>query len=412
MLIPLLCALALAAPADDVKFQKRVDRILGRTPLIDGHNDVPWAYRSRANRRLGALPFDRDTTDIERPMHTDLPRLREGQLGGVFWSVWIPTELEGPEAVVTVLEQIDVVHRMVERWPDDLELALTARDVRRIHKEGRIASLIGMEGGHSIGGNLAVLRATYAAGARYMTLTHWETLPWADAATDAPKSDGLSPFGEEVVREMNRIGMLVDLSHVAATTMHDALDVAEAPVIFSHSGAYAINPHPRNVPDDVLDRVKENGGVVMVDFLPMYVSKDVHHWHADQRAERAKLESMNLGDPEAVEAKVATWTEAHPAPMADLATVADHVEHIAKRIGIEHVGIGTDFDGMRSAPTGLEDVSAIPNLLVELAKRGYTDDELAGVAGENVLRVMERAEAAAVQLKQARGASEADLEEK
>ncbi len=411
MLLPLL-TLALAAPADDAALRKRVDKVLAKTPLIDGHNDVPWAYRARANRRLGALPFERDTTGIERPMHTDLPRLEKGQLGGVFWSVWIPTELEGPEAVVTVLEQIDVVHRMVERWPQQLELALTADDVRRIHKEGRIASLIGMEGGHSIGGNLAVLRSTYAAGARYMTLTHWETIPWADAATDAPQSDGISPFGEEVVREMNRLGMLVDLSHVAATTMHDALAVSEAPVIFSHSGAFAINPHPRNVPDDVLDEVKANGGVVMVDFLPTYVSEDVHLWGAEERAERARLESLHLGDPDAVEAGVEAWTTEHPSPKATLATVADHVDHIAKRIGAEHVGIGTDFDGMRDAPTGLEDVSAIPNLLVELARRGYTDEQLAGIAGENVLRALERAEAVAVELRRTRPASEADLEEK
>jgi len=411
-MLHLVLALALAGPTGDAALQKRVDRVLARTPLIDGHNDVPWAWRARANRRLEDLPFETDTTGIERPMHTDLPRLQAGQLGGVFWSVWIPTDLEGPEAVVTVLEQIDLVHRMVERWPDELELARSSGDVRRIHKQGKIASLIGMEGGHSIGGNLAILRSTYAAGARYMTLTHWETIPWADAATDEPLSDGLSPFGEEVVKEMNRIGMLVDLSHVAATTMHDALRVSEAPVIFSHSGAYAINPHPRNVPDDVLDEVQENGGVVMVDFLPSYVSKDVHVWGAERRAEKARLESMNLGNRAAVESGLEAWEKENAPPVADLATVADHVDHIAKRIGWEHVGIGTDFDGMGSAPTGLEDVSQIPNLLVELARRGYTDEQLAGIAGENVLRVMERAEEVAVQLRKARVASEADLEEK
>lgn len=407
-MLALLSLLAFAAPTD-AALQKRVDKVLAKTPLIDGHNDVPWAFRNRAGRKLDGLPFGTDTSALERPMHTDLPRLKAGQLGGVFWSVWIPTDLEGPDAVVTVLEQIDVVHRMVERWPGDLELATTAADVRRIHRDGRIASLIGMEGGHSIGGNLAVLRSAYAAGARYMTLTHWTTLPWADAATDAPLSDGLSPFGEEVVREMNRLGMLVDLSHVAATTMRDALDVSEAPVIFSHSGAYGINPHPRNVPDDVLDLVKGNGGVVMVDFLPAYVDAEVHRWQGDKRAEVARLESMHLGDPHGLEAAGEAWEAAHPGPRTDLATVANHVDHIRARIGSAHIGIGTDFDGMNDAPAGLDDVSMIPALLVELARRGYTDDELAGIAGENVLRAMEQAEATAVRLRATRPASEADL---
>jgi len=410
-MLSLLCALALALAAapDDAKLRKRVDKVLARTPLIDGHNDVPWAVRSRAARRLDDLPLDGSTAALERPMHTDLPRLRQGKVGGVFWSVWIPTRLEGAEAVVTVMEQIDVVHRMIERWPDTLELALSADDVRRIHRQGRIASLIGMEGGHSIGGNLAALRASYLLGARYMTLTHWKTLPWADAATDAPVSDGLAPFGEEVVREMNRLGMLVDLSHVSAATMHDALDVAEAPVVFSHSGAYAVNPHPRNVPDDVLARVKANGGVVMVDFLPTYVSEEVYTWSTERQAEQARLEALHLGDPATAESELAAWEEDHPKPRSTLAQVADHVDHLVEQMGVAHVGIGTDFDGMRDQPDGLDDVGAIPELLVELLRRGYTDDDIAAIAGGNVLRALEQAEEVAERLRRERPASEADL---
>jgi len=410
-MLTLLLSLALvhAAPDADAALRKRVDKVLARTPLVDGHNDVPWGVRSRAQRRLDELPLHDSTEHLERPMHTDLPRLRDGQVGAVFWSVWIPTSLEGPEAIVTVFEQMDVVHRMVERWPDTLELALTADDVQRIHRAGRIASLIGMEGGHSIGGNLAALRASYAMGARYMTLTHWKTIPWADAATDAPANDGLSPFGVEVVREMNRLGMMVDLSHVSAATMHDALDASEAPVIFSHSGAFAVNPHPRNVPDDVLDRVAKNDGVVMVDFLPTYVSEEVYTWSTLREAEAARLEALHIGAPAAAEAALAAWEEAHPKPRSTLAQVADHVDHIRKRIGARHIGIGTDFDGMRDQPDGLDDVSAIPELLVELLRRGYSDDEIAGIAGGNVLRAMAATEVVAERLRAERPASEADL---
>jgi membrane dipeptidase len=401
---------AAAAPSDDDALRRRVDKILAKTPLVDGHNDTPWALRSRVAGRLGEVPFDEHTHDLERPMHTDIPRLRAGGAGAVFWSVWIPTSLEGPEAVVTVLEQIDLVHRMVERWPDHLELALTADDVRRIHKQGRVASLIGMEGGHSIANNLAALRTTYRAGARYLTLTHWQTIDWADAATDAPEHDGLSPFGEEVVREMNRLGMLVDLSHVSAPTMHDALDVSAAPVIFSHSGAYGVNPHPRNVPDAVLDRLPDNGGVVMVDFLPNYVSEAVFTWWTHRQAEAARLEALHLGQPVAAEQALAAWEAAHPKPRSTLGQVADHIDHIAKRIGPEHVGIGSDFDGMHDQPDGLDDVAAVPALLVELLRRGYSDSEVAGIAGGNALRALQAAEEVAARLQTERPASEADLE--
>ena len=397
-MIPLALFVTASASADDAALHRRVDRILAKTPLIDGHNDVPWQFRSRADLDLAALPFAEGTDALDPPMHTDLPRLRAGNLGGVFWSVWVPTDLAGPEAVVATLEQIDTVHRMVAAWPDDLTLALTADDVRRAHRRGRIASLVGMEGGHSIGDSLGALRMMYAAGARYMTLTHWRHTSWADAATEDPEHDGLTDLGREVVAEMNRLGMLVDLSHVSAATMHDALQVAQAPVIFSHSGAFAVNPHPRNVPDDVLDRVKDNGGVVMVDFLPTYVSREVFEHRAARRAEEARLEVLFLGNPDARSAAMDAFDEANPTPRSTLAQVADHIDHIRDRIGSEHIGIGTDYDGMGDAPDGLSDVSEIPALLVELLRRGYSDAEVAGIAGNNVLRALSAAEDAATRL--------------
>jgi membrane dipeptidase len=406
----LLLLPALAAPPSDEALRARVEKILARTPLIDGHNDVPWAYRDRVGRQLDALPFGTGTADLDPPMHTDLPRLRAGRVGGVFWSVWIPTDLEGADANRALIEQIDVVHRMVERWPGDLTLATTAAGVRRAHRDRQIASLIGIEGGHSLGGSLAVLRDAHRSGARYLTLTHWKTTDWADAATDAPRHDGLSPFGVEVVAELNRLGMLVDLAHVSAATMHDALDASAAPVIFSHSGAFAVNPHPRNVPDDVLRRLPQRDGVVMVDFLPSYVSAEVHRWHAAKDAEEARAASLHLGDAAGAEAALNAWIAVNPEPRATLAQVADHIDHIRAVIGAKHVGLGSDFDGMNDAPDGLDDASAFPALLVELARRGYTDEELAGIAGENVLRVMEAAEAVAARLDTERFASEADLE--
>lgn len=401
--------LALSLPklvmAADPALERRVDRILSRTPLIDGHNDVPWQVRRRADMDLAGIPFESGTGELEPPMHTDIPRLREGRAGGVFWSVYVPTDLDGPEAVMTTLEQIDVVHRMIERYPQDLQLALTASEVRRAHRKGRIASLIGMEGGHSVGNSLGALRMMYAAGARYMTLTHWHHTDWADAATQPPVHEGLTDFGRSVVREMNRLGMLVDLSHVSAGTMRDALEVSEAPVIFSHSGAFAINPHPRNVPDDVLDAVKANGGVVMVDFLPTYVSAPVAASRAARRGEQARLEAVHLADSDAVQAGLEAWDEANPTPRSTLADVADHIDHIKARIGAAHIGIGSDFDGMGDQPDGLDDVSQVPALLVELLRRGYSDAEVAGIAGGNVLRVMAAAEAVAVRIQRERPSS-------
>ncbi len=389
LLLP--CALYADEPTDMVR------RVLERVPLIDGHNDAPWSIRSRVENRLTRFDFV-DTTGLERPMHTDLARLRQGGVGGQFWSVWVPTDLDGPEAVQTVLEQVDLVHRLNAAYPNDLELAWSADDVRRIHAEGRIASLIGAEGGHSIGESLAVLRSLAALGVRYMTLTHWQSIPWADAATDTPSVGGLSPFGVEVVREMNRLGMLVDLSHVSAEAMHDALDATRAPVIFSHSNARALNPHPRNVPDDVLRRLPDNGGVVMVNFGSFFVSAPFVERYAGSEAEEARLETLFPGDPEAREAGLDAWLAAHPMPTVTLADLADHIDHIRAVAGIDHIGIGSDYDGVGSLPEGLEDVSTYPALLEELARRGYSEADLAKVAGLNVLRVMEAAERVASEM--------------
>jgi membrane dipeptidase len=384
-------------PATAAEREAIVREVLREVPLIDGHNDAPWAIRSRVSNHLGDFDFF-DTTALERKMHTDLKRLREGGVGGQFWSVWIPTDLGDAEAVVAVLEQIDLVQRLVARYPDDLEIALTADDVVRIHADGKIASLIGVEGGHSIDSSLAVLRMLYGLGARYMTLTHWINVPWADAATAAPEHDGLTPFGELVVKEMNRLGMLVDLSHVSAGVMHDVLDMTRAPVIFSHSNAFALNPYPRNVPDDVLRRIPENGGVVMVNFSSFFLSREVTLRQADSEAEEARLEALFPGDPQAVETGVDSWNAAHPAPAVTLGGVADHLDHIVEVAGIDHVGLGSDFDGIRNVPEGLEDVSGYPALLAVLLERGWSREDIAKLAGLNVLRVMRQTEEVAVAL--------------
>jgi len=387
-----------------------VRRVMDEVPLIDGHNDTPWSIRSRVKNRLTRFDFS-DTSGIERPMHTDLRRLRAGGVGAQFWSVWVPTDLEGADAVQTVLEQVDLVRRLTAAYPDDLELAWSADDIRRIHADGKIASLIGAEGGHSIGESLAVLRSLAALGVRYMTLTHWQSIPWADAATDAPAVGGLSPFGLEVVREMNRLGMLVDLSHVSAEAMHDALDASRAPVIFSHSNARALNPHPRNVPDDVLRRIADNGGVVMVNFGSFFVSAPFVERYAGSEAEEARLETLLPGDPGALEAGLDAWLEAHPMPQVTLGDLADHIDHIRNIAGIDHVGIGSDYDGVGSLPEGLEDVSTYPALLEELARRGYSEEDLAKVAGLNVLRVMESAERVASEMSSELAPSDVLLED-
>ena len=399
---------ALAAEGPDLA--ARVARILRDVPLVDGHNDMPWAVRSRSKGSFEALDLSKDTSKLSKPMHTDIPRLKRGGVGAQFWSVWVPTTLSSDEAVRTTLEQIDLVHRLVARYPETFEPATTADDVVRIHRAGRIASLIGMEGGHSIGRSLGVLRMMYRAGARYLTLTHWENTAWADAGTDDPEHGGLSPFGEEVVREMNRLGMLVDLSHVSPDTMRDAMRVSEAPVIFSHSGAYALSSHARNVPDDVLKMMPEDGGVVMAVFLPAFVSEKVRKHHGKARAKKKRLMALHKKNKKALEAAMRRWRKANPAPKATLAEVADHIDYIVKIAGVDHAGIGSDFDGMRDAPEGLEDVSAYPALLEELLRRGYSDEDVGKIAGGNILRVMRRVEEVSARLRRLRGASERRLE--
>ncbi len=373
-----------------------VRRLLREVPLVDGHNDLPWQYRRRAvtpgRISIEAIDIARGTGEFDPPIHTDLPRLREGGVGAQFWSVYIPVDLAGATAVQAVLEQIDIVHRLLARYPDSLELALSADDVVRIHRAGKIASLIGLEGGHSINDSLAVLRMLYALGARYMTITHSRNTGWADSATDDPEHDGLSRLSEEVIREMNRLGMLVDLSHVSEQAMHDALDVSGAPVIFSHSSARALTAHPRNVPDAVLRRIPENGGVVMVTFVPGFVSEEVRAWHAAEDAEESRLAAMHPGDPERRREELERWRGEHPRPRATLAQVADHVEHVIEIAGIDHVGVGSDFDGISSTVDGLSDVSHFPRLLAELLRRGHDEEAIRKIAGLNILRAMRAAE--------------------
>ena len=397
---------------DGAVLHARVVRILKTTPLIDGHNDLPWEIRERFKSDPAAVDLKSDTSRLPVPaegaaLMTDIPRLRLGMVGGQFWSVWIPVEIKGYEAVQTTLEQIDLVKRMVARYPDDFEMAYTAADVRRIHRHGRIASLIGIEGGHQIDNSLPVLRQMFDLGARYMTLTHVLDTDWADAATDVPRHHGLTPFGLEVVREMNRLGMLVDLSHVSPETMRAALAASEAPVIFSHSGARALVDHPRNVPDDILALVAKNGGVVMVNFCPCYVSAAVNQWAADRAAEQARYSSppyggLYIGQPERAAAALEVWDEAHPQPQATLAQVADHIEQVRRVAGVDHVGLGSDFDGIPGGPVGLEAVDRYPALLEELMRRGWSDGDVAKLAGENVLRVMAAAEQVAARLRSTR----------
>jgi membrane dipeptidase len=417
---PLLAALLLASPAlaTDSTAQ-RLDRILAQTPLIDGHNDLPWEIRTRFASDLSKVDLSRSTLSLpvpegSPPLMTDIPRLRVGHVGAQFWSVFIPVEVQGPAAVQMTIEQIDLVRQMCARYPNDLAMAYTASDVVRLHKAGKVASLIGVEGGHQINNSLDVLRAYYDLGARYMTLTHSNNTAWADSATDNPAHHGLTPFGKEVVREMNRLGMLVDLSHVSADTMRAALAVSEAPVIYSHSSARALVDHPRDVPDDVLKLVAANGGVVMVNFFPGYVSEARRRWDADRAAEVARYNSppfggLYIGQPERAKAALAEWERAHPKPAVGIGDVADHIEHIRKVAGVEHVGIGSDFDGIPEAPTGLDGVDKFPVLLAELARRGWSDADLAKVAGGNALRALARAEEVSARLRATRLPSTATL---
>jgi membrane dipeptidase len=364
--------------------------VLQRAPLIDGHNDLAWEIREQFGSNLDLVELAASVPET----HTDLPRLRRGCVGGQFWSVYVPSTLAGEAAVAATLEQIDLVHRMIRRYPGDLELAVTAADVERSFAAGRVASLLGAEGGHSIANSLGVLRMLYTLGVRYMTLTHNHNVPWADAATDEPGCGGLTAFGRDVVREMNRLGMLVDLSHVSADTARAALRAAAAPVLFSHSSARALCDHPRNVPDDVLAELAVNGGVCMVSFVPEFVSPACREWDLELAAEmgRRGLDYRDLAAR--VEVRDA-MTRGRPRPAATLAQVADHIEHVRAVAGIDHVGIGADYDGTERLPEGLADVSCYPCLIAELLSRGWTEDDCAQVAGGNVLRVLRAAESVA-----------------
>jgi membrane dipeptidase len=383
--------------------------LLSRHPVLDGHNDLPWTLRV-------ADGVDVDTTDLAGPVssiQTDLPRLARGGVGAQFWSVYVSADLAGETAVTTTLEQIDLVHELIRRYPGTLELALTAADVERIAASGKVASLLGAEGGHSIGCSLGTLRALYALGVRYMTLTHNRNLPWADSATDERAAGGLTAFGREVVREMQRIGMLVDLSHVSPDTMRDALDTAEGPVIFSHSSALAICDHPRNVPDPILARLPDNGGVCMVNFVPSFVSQACRDWEREfaEDMKRRGFDLKNVPGRGQMREERAAWVAEHPRPRVTLSEVADHIDHVRAVAGIDHVGIGSDYDGVDWLPEGLEDVSCYPALIAELLDRGWSEADCGKLSSGNIVRTMHEAERAARAISANRGPSRSKIEE-
>jgi membrane dipeptidase len=398
-MIALALLLAQAAPAAAAPIPQRIERLLERTPIIDGHNDLPWELRERYETRVDAIAPDKDASKAPWPLQTDIARLRRGHVGGQFWSVWIPATAQGPRAVEMTLEEIDIVRRMAATYPDALRLATTAAEVRAAMKAGRIASLIGVEGGHQIDANLAVLRQFKALGVAYMTLTHSQSIDWADSSTGTVRAGGLSPFGKQVVAEMNRLGMIVDVSHVADTTMAQALDVSKAPVIASHSSARALADVPRNIPDDLLKRIGETGGVVMVNFYPAFVSAK---WRAWDQARGAFAKSVGVENDtydQRAPALLIDWDRAHPEPAVTVSDVADHVEHVARIAGKQAVGLGGDFDGISgTGPVGLKGVEGYPALFAELSRRGWSDAELSALAQGNVLRVMERVEAVAKEM--------------
>ena len=395
-----LLAPTLAAQPTDPHLE-RARRVLRATPLIDGHNDLPWAIR-----RAATSPMDVEAYDLRKRTsgHTDLERLRAGMLGAQFWSVYIPGDIADSGYARVQLEQIDIGRRVIAKYPE-LQWALTAPEIRRAFRDGKIGSLLGVEGGHAIENSLGALRVYFDLGVRYMTLTHNVTLDWADAATGEQRHGGLTPFGEEVVREMNRLGMLVDLSHVSPGTMSDALNVTQAPVIFSHSSARAIADVPRNVPDSILRRLPANGGVVMVTFVPAFISPEIVARARRRSQMEAETRTRLGGDSLAVSREMAAWDAANPAPRATLAQVADHLDHIRRVAGPDHVGIGGDFDGIDEVVQGLEDVSTYPALFAELSRRGWPEPDLRKLAGENMLRVMERADAVAKRLQRERSPS-------
>lgn len=389
-----LMALPTLAQAQEVTAQERarIERILRRTPLIDGHNDLPIAIRRQYDGDLDRLDITGDTSALERPLHTDIPRMRRGGVGAQFWSVYVPASLTGLDNTQAVIEQIDLTRRMISRYPRHFEYAETAADIVRIHRAGRIASMLGMEGGEAINNNLALLREFRRMGVLYMTLTHSANTAWIDSATDAPAHNGLTDFGREVIAEMNRIGMLVDLSHVSAQAMRDVIAVARAPVIFSHSSAFALTAHPRNVPDDVLELVRANGGVVMVNFNAPFISEEFRQWSARRSGKQAEFRALHPGDAAAAAQAFAAWEAANGPPAATAAQVADHVEHIARVAGVAHVGLGADYDGVTYLPEGMGGVDGYTLLFAELMRRGWRDADLAALAGGNLLRVLRAAE--------------------
>jgi membrane dipeptidase len=383
----------------------RVADLLRSQPVIDGHNDLLWEARQRVG-----YDFDRLDVAGDCPTHTDLPRLRRGGVGGQFWSVFVPASLAGDDAVSATLEQVDAGHQLVARYAGELAFARTPKEVERAWGSGRIASMLGAEGGHSINSSLATLRMLHVLGVRYMTLTHNSNVPWADSATDEPAAGGLTRFGVEVVREMNRIGMLVDLSHVSPDTMRDALTATEVPVIFSHSSARAVCDSPRNVPDDVLERLRANNGVCMVTFVPMFVNPDAAAWRAELTA-TAAARGITPANADEYSAFTDDWRAKNPTPKATLEDVVRHVEHVREVAGVDHVGLGGDYDGTSTLPEGLEDVSGYPRLLSALADRGWSDADLGKLTSSNVLRVWRDAETGAQELQAQRGPSLATIAE-
>ena len=393
-----LIGLPAIAWSDDL--DARVARVLKSTPLIDGHNDLPWQFQRRSRNQLSGLNLRSDLSQLAQPTDTDIPRLRRGQVGGLFWSVYVPIRgYDGEQGdVQAVIAQIDLVKRMVAKYDDTFELTLTPAATREAHQRGKIASMIGIEGGHAIQNSLATLRGLFDLGARYMTLTDSKGLSWADSATDDPRVGGLTPFGEQVVLEMNRLGMLVDLAHVSTETMKDALRITRSPVIFSHSSAWSVTNHDRNVPDDILRAVAANRGVVMVNYLTSYVSEPMRLYRMAYEAREAEIKASHPASQR--DSELARWVSENPAPEVTLYDVADHIDHLRAVAGIQAIGLGADFDGMPPGPVGLEDVSTYPALFKELLIRGYSDQDIAKIAGENILRAWSEAEAIAQRLQQ------------
>ena len=397
-----VCLIA-AVPVAARTPQQVAEAALQAAPVWDGHNDIAEQLRDRRKNMIGDFDFQdtASTTDpvLKRgPMQTDLKRIRSGRLGAQFWSVYVDFTLPEPQAVQATLEQIDLAKRLIARHPEQLRLVTSAAEAEAAMRAGKVASLIGMEGGGSIGASLGVLRQMHALGARYLTLAHYRTIGWADSSNDVATHGGLSGFGQQVVREMQRIGMLVDLSHTSAETMLDALDVARAPLIFSHSNARAVNGHPRNVPDEVLDKVKANGGIVMVTAVDYFVSEELRQWRALRAAEETRLKTIHVGYPQKVQPALEAWQASHAQPRATLAQFADHIVHIARRIGVDHVGIGADFDG-GGGIDGFASVADYPALFVELARRGYSQGDLEKISSRNMMRVFRAAEAHAASRK-------------